>query len=135
MKTRTIRQTILFSAAPSDVYELLMDQRKHSAFTGGRARISRKEGGKFSIYDGYITGENLELVQDERIVQTWVPAEDCWPEGHVSTAKFVLKPYRGGTRLTFTQTQIPVDCGDRFDIGWKEHYWTPMKKALKKPKQ
>ena len=135
MKTRTIRQVVIFRAPPHDVYELLMDERKHAAFTGGTARIGRRVGGSFSIYDGYITGENLELVQDERIVQSWIPAEDCWPEGHVSKVTFTLKPSKGGTKLVLTHEGIPVDCGDRFDVGWREHYWAPMKRALGKRKE
>jgi hypothetical protein len=41
-----------------------------------------------------------------------------------------LKAEEDGTRLTFTQTGVPVDCGDRFDTGWKENYWVPMKDML-----
>lgn len=45
MKTKTIKQTIFFKAEPHDVYEALMDSKKHSKFTGDKAVISRKEGG------------------------------------------------------------------------------------------
>jgi activator of HSP90 ATPase len=133
MKTRTIRQTVFFKATPHEVYEALMDPRKHAEFTGGRAVISRKVGGKINIYDGYITGENIELVPDKKIVQLWKPDEgDCWPSDHYSKATFALKAEKSGTRLTFTQTGVPVDCGDRFDTGWKENYWGPMKEMFEK---
>jgi len=134
METRTIRQKAFFRATPHELYELLMDSKKHSQFAGGKCAISRKVGGKISISDGYITGENVELVPDKKIVQKWRPQEDCWPEDHYSTVTFKLTPIRGkgGTGLYFTQTEVPVGCGDRFDTGWKEYYWGPMKETLEK---
>jgi activator of HSP90 ATPase len=133
MKTRAIKQTVFFEASPHDVYEALMDSRKHAKFTGGKAVVSRKVGGKIDIYDGYITGENVELVQDKKIVQLWKPDEgDCWPSDHYSKATFALKSEKGGTRLTFTQTGVPVECGDRFDTGWSENYWEPMRRMLER---
>jgi uncharacterized protein YndB with AHSA1/START domain len=71
MKTRAIRQTISFKASPHKIYEMLMDSRTHARFTGGKASISRKSGGKFTAYDNYISGTNIELVCDKKIVQYW----------------------------------------------------------------
>jgi len=76
MVTRTIKQSVTIKASPHVVYEALMDSKKHAAFTGGKATISRKVGGKFSVFDEYAEGENLELVPDKKIVQSW-RASDC----------------------------------------------------------
>jgi uncharacterized protein YndB with AHSA1/START domain len=46
MNIKTVRQTITFKAPPHDVYEALMDSRKHSKFTGDKASISRKSRGE-----------------------------------------------------------------------------------------
>ena len=105
MKTVTIRQSTTFKTSPHEVYEALMDSRKHSKFTDAKASISRRIGGKFTAYDGYIEGVNLELVPDEKIVQSWRGSD--WPEGHYSKATFALRQVEGGTRLTFTQTGVP----------------------------
>ena len=86
---KTIKQTVLFNASPNDIFEMLMDSKKHSRFTGAPARISRKVVGKISAYEGYIEGENVELVQDKKIVQKW--RESDWPEGHFSIATYELK--------------------------------------------
>jgi len=130
MKTRTIRQSVTFKATPHEVYESLMDSRRHAKFTGGSCSISRKVGGRLSVYDGYITGENVELIPDKKIVQLWKPEEDCWPPDYYSRVTFLLKPTEKGTRLVFTQTGVPVRCGDRFDMGWREHYWAKMREML-----
>ena len=69
--SRPIHQTVTFKASPHDVYEALMDSKKHAAFTGGKASISRLVGGAIMAYDDYIAGKNVELVPDRKIVQDW----------------------------------------------------------------
>jgi len=130
MKTATIKQSATFKASPHEVYEALMDSRKHSKFTDSKANISRRIGGKFTAYDGYIEGVNLELVPDEKIVQSWRGSD--WPDGHYSKAIFALKKVEGGTRLTFTQTDVPEDQYESISQGWRDYYWKPMKKMLEK---
>ena len=130
MKTATIKQSATFKASPHEVYEALMDSRKHSKLTDSKASISRRIGGKFTAYDGYIEGVNLELVPDEKIVQSWRGSD--WPDGHYSKAIFALKKVEGGTRLTFTQTDVPEDQYESISQGWRDYYWKPMKKMLEK---
>ena len=130
METKNIRQTATFKAIPHDVYELLMDSKKHSEFTGSQVRMSRKIGGKFSIYGGDIEGVNLELVPDQKIVQSWRYSD--WPEGHYSRVTFSLKKVNRGTRLTFTQTAVPDEHYEDIAQGWRDYYWAPMKEVLEK---
>jgi len=130
MATKTIRQSVTFKARPHQVYEALMDSKKHAQFTGGKASISRQVGGKFSTYDGYAEGVNLELVPDEKIVQTWRASD--WPEGNYSRVTFSLKEVAGGTRLTFTQSGVPEEQYDDVSQGWRDYYWAPMKQMLEK---
>jgi activator of HSP90 ATPase len=126
--SKTIRQTVTFKAIPHEVYEALMDEKKHASFTGGEAKISRKAAGKFSIYGGDIEGKNLEIVPDQKIVQSWRYSD--WPEDHYSTVTFSLEPIEKGTRLTFTQIDVPDDKYEDIKQGWKDYYWAPMKKLL-----
>jgi activator of HSP90 ATPase len=130
METKTIKQSVTIKASPHDVYEALMDSKKHSKFTGGKASISRKAGGKFTAYDGYAEGVNLELIPDKKFVQTW--RADDWPEGHYSRVTFAFAKVKEGTKLTFIQTDVPEDQYDAVAGGWKEYYWAPMKEMLEK---
>lgn len=130
MKTKIIKQSATFKAPPHEVYEALMDSRKHARFTGGKASISREVGGKFTAYDGYIDGVNLELVPDQKIVQSWRASD--WPEKHYSTVTFALKELNSGTRLTFTQTGVPEEFYEEIKQGWHDYYWNPMKQLLEK---
>jgi uncharacterized protein YndB with AHSA1/START domain len=58
-------------ATPEAIYEAWLDSATHSAMTGGEAEASNQLGAPHSAWDGYITGENLELGPGIRIVQTW----------------------------------------------------------------
>ena len=69
MKTKSIKQSVTIKASPKEIYDALMDSKKHSKFTGGKANISNKVGGKFTAYDEYCFGTNLELVPNKKIVQ------------------------------------------------------------------
>ena len=130
METKTIKQTVTFKASPHDVYEALMDAKRHAEFTGGKATISRKLGGKFSVFDGYAEGINVELEQDKKIIQTW--RADDWPEGHYSKVTFTFTKTAGGTKLAFTQTSVPEEFSADVAQGWKDYYWGPMKELREK---
>jgi activator of HSP90 ATPase len=125
---KNLKQTATFKTNAHAVYEILMDEKKHADFTGGKAKISREVGGTFSIYDGDIQGVNIELVPDKKIVQSWRYSD--WPQGHYSTVTFLLEPSVQGTRLTFTQMDIPDFKFEDIKQGWKEYYWKPMKEIL-----
>ena len=129
METKTIRQSVTFKAGAHTVYEILMDSKKHSVLAGDEAKISRKTGGKFNV-GGYIEGVNLELVPDRKIVQSW--RYEDWPKNHYSTAAFALKEEGGKTKLTFTQSGVPVEFYEEIKQGWIDYYWTPMKEMLGK---
>jgi activator of HSP90 ATPase len=130
MKTRTIRQSVTFKASAHEVYEALMDSGKHGRFTEAKATISRKVGGKFSVWEGQIEGVNLELVPDGKVVQSW--RMDDWPEGHFSKATFQFEESDGKTKLTFVQTGVPEEFYEDIKQGWRDYYWEPMKEMLEK---
>jgi activator of HSP90 ATPase len=130
MKTKTIRQSVIFKASPHEVFEAIMDSSKHAKFTGAQVIMSRKVGGKFSVYDGDIEGTNLELVPDQKIVQSWRYSD--WPEGQYSKVTFSLKEVAMGTRLIFTQTGVPDEHYEDIAQGWRDYYWEPMKEMFEK---
>ncbi len=132
MKTRKLEQDIFINATPHEIYEALMDSRKHSKFTEGKAKISKEVGGKFTIDDGYITGTNVELILDKKIVQAWRADEDNWPKKHFSTITIILNEEKEGTKLEFTQEGVPEECYESISKGWQEYYWDPLRLFVEK---
>jgi activator of HSP90 ATPase len=130
MKTKTLHQSMVFETDPHEVYEALMDSEKHTAFTGAKAMIGRHVGDSFSVWDDWATGSNVELVPDKKIVQKWRGAD--WPKNHYSKVIFELKKIDRGTRLDFTQTDIPDTVYEDIAQGWKEWYWETLTRYLAK---
>src|SRR5215469_8269202 len=108
--TTTIRQIVTFSASPEQVYEVIMDSKKHEALSGEKASISREIGGTFTAWGEHISGFNLVLQPGRKIVQAW-RARDWWAD-HYSIATFELRQMEVGTELRFTQIGVPPH---RFD--------------------
>ncbi len=125
---KVVRQQVTLRAKKHDVYEALMDSRKHAKFTESKASISRRVGGAIMAAGGYIEGQNLRLKADELIVQKW-RAKD-WPKGHYSTAAFRLRARKGKTVLFFTQRNVPDKAYKDMKQGWKYFYWEKMKKTF-----
>ena len=114
MKTKTIRQTVTFNAAPLEVYEMLMDSKKHKSLSGEEAKISRKVGGPFTAWVKHLSGINLVLKPGERIVQAW-RATGWWPD-YYSIAIFELERDEAkvhADRRTAKQIQRPLSRMDR----------------------
>jgi uncharacterized protein YndB with AHSA1/START domain len=131
MKARYIQHTVLIRATPKAVYDALMNEKKHSQFTGERARIRAKAGAPFSCYDGYITGITLELEPARRIVQAW--RSQNWPAGTWSIVTFKLAKKTGGrTQLRFTHVGVPANDYTSKNRGWQMHYWQPLRQYLEK---
>jgi len=129
--TKEIRHTVTIGAEPRAVYRALIDEKKHAAFTGEPARISRKVGGAFTCYGGHLSGLNLELVPSKRIVQSW--RAKGWPAGVHSIVSFALSRKAGGrTRIRFTHVGVPASAFRDINKGWRTFYWERLKAHLGK---
>lgn len=125
---KTIKQTVKFKATPQEMYEWIMNPKKHSLFTGAKATNSGKVKGKFTAWGGYIDGTNLKLVPGKEIVQTWHAAD--WEDGVYAKVSFRFAKDKSGTKLEFTQTGVPDEHYEEIKKGWYESYWDPLHKEL-----
>ena len=42
MQTKTLQQTVTFEASPQEVYDMLMDSKKHRSLSASRPRSARR---------------------------------------------------------------------------------------------
>jgi len=124
----SLHQEVDFKSSPRRIYEILLDSKRFTAFSGEPAEISHDEGGAFSMFGGKIVGRNVELIPDQRIVQAWRPAS--WNPGEYSLVKFELKPQGSQTRVLLDHTGFHEGDFGHFDSGWRQHYWEPLAKYL-----
>ncbi len=122
----TLRMVVVIPASAERLYRAWLDGREHAAFTGAAATGASKTSAKFSAWDGYITGKNLELEPHQRIVQAWRTTE--FPEDAPdSRLELAFTPASGGTRITLTHSDIPAGQAERYRLGWEKHYFARMK--------
>ena len=125
--TKTITQRQLIPAKPLQIYEALVDARKHAEFTGSKATCDPKVGGKFTAWDGYISGRNLILEPGRRIVQEWKTTE--WAVGYPpSSVEFTFKKKKAVTEVRMVHSKVPAEQAISYRQGWIDFYWKPLKK-------
>jgi activator of HSP90 ATPase len=139
----TIHQEVVFHTRAKRVYAALTSTAQFNeviqlsaAVKSGMAlgnrptEINAAEGGSFIIFGGHIVGRQIELVPDERIVQAWRVVD--WAPGVYSIARFVLNEQGSDTKLIFDHSSFPQGQAQHLADGWKENYWGPLAKFLKK---
>ena len=133
MNVTTIKQSVTIRADPEKVYEAFMDARIHSEFTGSKATCNPVVGGKFTAWDGYISGKNLELEKGKKIVQEWKTTE--WPTGYSpSRFELTLNKIKNGTKIVMVHSNVPEEQAAELAEGWSEFYWTPLKEYFARSK-
>ncbi len=126
VRPRTITQKLVVSAAPAAVYAAFVNPRKHAAFTGSAATGSRRVGGTFTAWDGYISGVYRQLSPGKKIVQDWRTTE--WPEGAAdSRVELTFKAVKGGTVVRMVHSNVPAEQAAAYRQGWIDYYWRPLK--------
>ncbi|MCX6175094.1 MAG: SRPBCC domain-containing protein [Ignavibacteriales bacterium] len=126
-----IKLSATFPVTQKRIYDAWLNSKEHSAMTGGKATASTKVGGKFTAWDGYISGKNLELIPNKRILQSWRSTE--FPKDHLDSYLLVkLEKTNGGTKVTIIHSEIPQGQSASYKKGWKDFYFTPMKKYFSK---
>lgn len=126
--SRVVRQVERFAAAPESIFEALMDEAQHAAFTGYPAKVDARVGGYFATCGERNHGYTVALVPGRTIVQAWRHRD--WPAQRYSIATFALSSEAGGTRLDFTQEGVPEEALDWIDGGWRSTYWDALRTWL-----
>jgi len=125
----SIHQEVTIEASPAAVYGALTSSDDFVRMTGGKsATISKEVGGPVSLFQGGISGRNVELVPGRRVVQAW--RSNAWPEGVYSIIRFELTAQGKGTKLVFDQSGHPDEAEKMLADGWHENYWRPMSAML-----
>jgi activator of HSP90 ATPase len=136
----SIHQEPVFKANRKRVYEALTDSKQfdkviqlsgvvQTMHLGDKpAEISHEVGGAFTLFGGYITGRQVELVPNKRVVQAW--RTGGWAPGVYSIARFELVEQDSRTKIIFDHTGFPKGEAEVLASGWKAHYWEPIDKLL-----
>jgi len=118
-------------ATPEQIYKAWLSTDGHTKMTGSPAEVEGRVKGKFTAWDGYISGETLELKPYARFVQAWRTTE--FPEGSPdSWVEILFEAVKGGTKITIKHSNIPEGQADDYKQGWQDFYFKPMKQYFSK---
>lgn len=117
-------------ASPKEVFAAWLDSKQHGLMTGAKAKVNAEVGGKFEAWDSYITGKNLKLESNKRIVQEWRTSEFSEDEDY-SFLEIVFAKAKEGTKITIKHSNLP-EHGMQYKQGWVDNYFKPMKDYFEK---
>ena len=113
------------------MFNAILNPKKHSEFTGSKATGKAIVGAKFTAWDGYITGINIKIEKNKRIVQEWSTTD--WPYNYPpSLLEFNFKLVDRKTELTIIHSNIPKDQEEELKQGRIDFYWNPLNRYFKK---
>ncbi len=115
---KTFKKTFRINAEPSDVYSALTNPYTIELWSGYPAEMSTEPGSEFSLWEGDITGKNLEFVQDKKLVQEWYFGEQT----EKSIVTISVFPDKDNSSVTVEHTNIPDEEFDDIAEGWREYY-------------
>ncbi len=116
---KNIKRYYELNAEPKDVYNALTNKSMLEIWTGENAEMEAVAGTEFSLWDGSITGINIEFVENKKIVQQWFFDD----ENLISVVTIKLHPHKKGTSIELLHTNIPDDAFENISDGWDEDYF------------
>lgn len=113
-------------ADPEEVFAALTNSFQIELWSGYPADMKPEAGYVFSLWEGDITGVNLEVVPNKRLVQEWFFGE----QDEQSIVRITLKKAGGRTLVDLNHTHIPEDVFEEITEGWRDYYLGSVKSML-----
>jgi activator of HSP90 ATPase len=120
---KDFKKYFIIPATPEDVFAALTNTFTIELWTGYKAIMDDQPGTEFSLWDGDITGKNLEVIKDKKIVQEWYFGDQ--EEKSVVTIK--LFENKKGTQVELIHTNIPDEDYENITEGWINYYFGAIK--------
>ncbi len=117
---------LVIAADPEEVFAALTNPFQIEIWSGYPADMKAEAGYVFSLWEGDITGVNLEVVPNRCLVQEWFFGE----RDEQSLVEIKLKKENGKTVLDLKHTHIPAEVYEEITEGWREYYLGSMKEML-----
>lgn len=117
---------LVIAADPEEVFAALTNPFQIEIWSGYPADMKAETGYVFSLWEGDITGVNLEVIPNRHLVQEWFFGE----QEEQSLVEIKLKKEGGKTLLELKHTHIPAEAYEEITEGWREYYLGSMKEML-----
>lgn len=105
-------------ASVEDVYNALTNQQMIEIWTGDKAVMAPEVNTRFELFDGNISGTNINFEPNKKIVQEW----DFGETEAASVVTILLHENKGNTLLELRHSNIPDEAYENITAGWEEDY-------------
>ena len=116
---KIFKKTFKINAEPSDVYSAITNSYTIELWSGYPAQMSEESGSEFSLWEGDITGVNIEFIRDRKVVQEWYFGDQ--PEKSLVT--ILIEPDGENSIVTVEHSNIPDADFAEIAEGWREYYF------------
>jgi activator of HSP90 ATPase len=135
-----IHREAAIKATPARIYAALTEAKQFDGVTTLSAAmksmtlkdtpsvISNEPGGAFALFGGYVSGRQIELVPNTRIIQVW--RAGSWPAGAYSLVSWKLTASAAATILSMDHSGFPASEVQHLAEGWRDNYFAPLIKYL-----
>jgi activator of HSP90 ATPase len=118
LRMKTFKKSFKVNTEPSDIYSAITNPFTIELWSGYPAIMSTEPGSEFSLWEGDITGINLEFVQDRKLVQEWYFGD----QAEKSIVTINITPDKENSIIAVEHTNIPDEEFDDISEGWREFY-------------
>ncbi len=108
-----------FKASVQDVYNAVVNPEIIEIWTGEKAVMPNEPNSEFEIFDGAISGVNLEFEKDKKLVQVW----DFGEQEPASTVTMIFHDEGTKCSVELRHTNIPEEAYKNIVEGWQEDYF------------
>lgn len=116
---KDFKQYFKLKASVEDVYNALTKKEMIEIWTGEPAVMSTEPGSAFELFDGNITGTNVEFELNKKLVQEWDFGDTDTP----SVVTILVHDRKSKTTVELRHTNIPDDAYENIVAGWQEDYF------------
>jgi len=113
-------------ATPEYVFKALTNPLTIELWTGSPAIMDDQPGTEFSLWDGDISGKNIEVEPGKMLKQEWYFGEQEEP----SIVTIKLHPDGKGTSVELLHINIPDEDFESILEGWDKYYFAPLKELV-----
>lgn len=116
---KDLKKYYIIPAEPEEVYLALTNPATIQLWSGEPAVMSTEPDTEFSLWEGSITGRNLEFEPNKKLVQEWYFGDQETP----SIVTIKLHPHKNGTSAELRHTNIPEEEYNDMVAGWDHNYF------------
>jgi activator of HSP90 ATPase len=129
-----IKQSVHFNTSPDSLFDAYLDSRKHTAIVGSKVSISKAVGGRFTAFNGMLSGKNLLIVRKKLVIQSW--RSHTWKTTDPDSILILMFSKAGrGARVDLVHVNVPKHDLQGVTRGWRRYYWKPWLEYLKRSRR